>query len=284
MHFGTSGWDYPDWIGPFYAEGTAKKALLTRYAEQFRSVEIDSTFYRMPTRRTVEGWVQRTPPGFLFCPKVPQSITHEKLLLGVGDETRAFVDALEAFGDRLGVVVVQLRYFRKAEGIEPEPFAERLAPFLELFPKSMRVALEVRNKTLWSTPVLDVLRAGGRGLVWIDHPWMDGPERVATRVDVAPAPWCYLRLLGDREAIERRTTSWGEVVVDQSARLAKWAELLAATLEAGRDVWVYANNHYAGHGPATIRELIERLRARLGGALPSDGEGASGSSPVPGGR
>lgn len=269
LRFGTSGWDYPDWVGPFYAPDTPKKAFLERYAQRFASVEIDSTFYRMPTRKTVAGWVARTPPGFEFCPKVPQSITHEKLLLDVGEETRAFVDALEAFGERLGVVVVQLRYFRKAEAIEPEPFAQRLAAFLELFPKSMRVALEVRNKALWSKPVLDALRVGGRGLVWIDHPWMDGPERVAARVDLTPAPFSYLRLLGDREAIERRTTSWGEVVVDQSARLAQWATLLAATLEAGRDVWVYANNHYAGHGPATIEELIERVRARMGGELPT---------------
>lgn len=267
LHFGTSGWDYPDWVGPFYAPDTPKKAFLERYATRFATVEIDSTFYRMPTRATVARWVERTPDGFLFSPKVPQEITHEKLLVDVGDATRRFVDALEAFGTRLGVVVVQLRYFRKAEGITSELLAERLAPFLELFPSSMKVALEVRNKALWSTPVLSLLRSKERGLVWIDHPWMDGPERVGPRPDLAPAPFSYVRLLGDREAIERRTTSWGEVVVDQSDRLEQWAILLARTLEAGRDVWVYANNHYAGHGPATIGDLVARIEARL--AAPS---------------
>lgn len=268
LHYGTSGWDYPDWVGPFYAPDTAKKEFLARYAQRFRTVEIDSTFYRMPTAKTVAGWVQRSPPGFRFSPKVPQEITHEKLLLDVDDATARLVDALQAFGERLGVVVVQLRYFRKAEEFTAEKLAARLEPFLAKFPPSMQVALEVRNKALLAAPVLSVLKAAGRGLVWIDHPWMDGPEKVGARVDLSPAPFAYVRLLGDREAIERRTTQWGEVVVDQSARLAQWAELLARTLEAGRDVWVYANNHYAGHGPATIQDLAARIAARLGIALP----------------
>ena len=264
LRFGTSGWDYPDWVGPFYAPDTPKKEFLARYAERFATVEIDSTFYRMPTVKTVAGWVQRSPPGFLFSPKVPQEITHDKLLLDVTDATQRLVEALHAFGDRLGVVVVQLRYFRKAEEFSAERLAERLEPFLALFPPQMRVALEVRNKALWAPPVLDALRRSGRGLVWIDHPWMDGPEKIGARPDLAPAPFHYVRLLGDRESIDKRTSTWGEVVVDQSARIEQWATLLAHTLEAGRDVWVYANNHYAGHGPASIRDLIARIAARLG--------------------
>ena len=270
LRFGTSGWDYPDWVGPFYAADTPKKEFLARYARRFATVEVDSTFYRMPTVKTVEGWMRRSPPGFLFSPKVPQEITHEKLLLDCDDAVARLVEALQAFGDRLGVVVVQLRYFRKAEEFTAEKLAARLEPFLARFPPSMRVALEVRNKALHAAPVLDALRRGGRGLVWIDHPWMDGPERIGARPELATAPFHYVRLLGDREAIERRTTSWNEVVVDQSARLAQWSELLTQALEAGRDVWCYANNHYAGHGPATIRDLAARIAQRLGIELPPD--------------
>ena len=143
-------------------------------------------------------------------------------------------------------------------------FVVRLAPFLRLFPDEMRVAVEVRNKALWRRPVLDVLHEQGRALVLIDHPWMDPPERIAARDDLTPAPFSYVRLLGDREAIEKITTKWGETVVDQTARLASWAEWVARTLDEGRDVWVAANNHYAGHGPATIEELERRVREKLG--------------------
>jgi len=263
LHLGTSGWDYPDWVGPLYPAGTPRREFLERYAERFDSVEIDSTFYRMPTVRDVERWCGRVPPGFRFSPKVPQEITHEKLLVGAEDATKRLVEALHAFGGRLGVVVVQLRYFRRAEGVEAEEFAHRLAAFLELLPPSMRVALEVRNRTLWKPPVLDVLRARGRGLVLIDHPWMDPPDRILRRRDLEPAPITCVRLLGDRVAIERITTSWGETVLDASARLDSWAAMIARTLEDGRDVLAYANNHYAGHGPATIRDLEARIRAGL---------------------
>jgi uncharacterized protein YecE (DUF72 family) len=252
LHVGTSGWDYPDWVGPFYAEGTSRREFLERYAERYGSVEIDSTFYRMPTTKDVERWCERVPPHFRFSPKVPQEITHEKLLIDVAEPTKRLVDALSAFGDRLGVVVVQMRYFRQSEGIE-------------LFPPTMRVALEVRNKGFWSAPVLDVLQGRGRGLVLIDHPWMEPPARIAKRRDVLPAPYTYVRLLGDRVAIEKITTTWEKQVVDPSDRLAAWAEMIARTLEDGRDVWLYVNNHYAGHAPATLRDLEERIRARLGG-------------------
>jgi uncharacterized protein YecE (DUF72 family) len=263
-HFGTSGWDYPDWVGPFYAPDSSRRDFLAQYARQFGSVEIDSTFYRMPSAADVARWAERVPAGFLFSPKVPQEITHEKLLAGCDDAVARYVDALHAFGGKLGVVVVQMRYFRSAEKMDAERFAERLAPFLRLFPAEMRVALEVRNKALWRAPVLDVLREQRRGLVLIDHPWMDPPARIAARRDVEPGPFTYVRLLGDREGIEKVTTKWGEIVVDQSQRLADWAALVARTLEEGRDVWVAANNHYAGHGPATIRDLEARVRALLG--------------------
>ncbi len=264
LRLGTSGWDYPDWIGPFYPSGTARSDFLMHYAERFDTVEIDSTFYRMPTARDAQRWAARTPAGFRFCPKVPQEITHEKLLVGVEEEVRRLVEALAAFGEKLGVVVAQLRYFRRAEGIAPESFAARLAAFLDLFPREMAVALEVRNRTLWARQVLDVLRERGRGLVLIDHPWMDPPERIARREDIHPAPFTYVRLLGDRVAMEKVTTRWGAVVLDQSARIASWAELIARALDQGRDVWVYVNNHYAGHAPATLEELQARIRAQLG--------------------
>lgn len=125
LFFGTSAWDYADWVGPFYRPETPRKEFLPRYAERLHTVEVDSTFDRMPTCRTVEAWVKRTPPGFLFSPKVPQTITHEKQLVGVADDVKQLVSALHAFGDRLGVVYVRLL------GERLQPWSKLLARLLE---------------------------------------------------------------------------------------------------------------------------------------------------------
>jgi uncharacterized protein YecE (DUF72 family) len=81
LRIGTSSWSSPDWVGPFYPPGTAPGDFISVYAQRFDTVEVDSSFYRTPSRQMVESWVRKTPPGFLFALKVPQVITHEKLLM-----------------------------------------------------------------------------------------------------------------------------------------------------------------------------------------------------------
>lgn len=103
---GTCGWSFEHWRGPFYPPGT--KDELVYYAGQFNAVEIDSTWYRIPSRKTAESWRRRTPEGFIFCPKLPGEVTHEKLLEDSEDLVRTFVETMSLLQGRLGGILVQL--------------------------------------------------------------------------------------------------------------------------------------------------------------------------------
>ncbi len=126
--WGTQGFAFDDWVGPFYPEGTPKKAYLEAYSRNFRTVEIDSTFYGVPRVSTVEGWYQRTPPGFRFAAKFPRVITHEKMLVDTERETETFIRVMELLGDKLGVLTLQFSY-----EFEPK-YLDRLDAYLGSLP------------------------------------------------------------------------------------------------------------------------------------------------------
>jgi len=130
VRIGTCGWSYQDWSGVFYPKGTAPGAYLTFYAERYPIVEVDSTFYRSPSRKMVEGWRDKTPEGFGFSLKVPQVITHEKLLANCEPEIAAFLSAVRILGYKLLCCCLQFGYFNKKAFASLDAFLERLGPFL----------------------------------------------------------------------------------------------------------------------------------------------------------
>ena len=268
IHFGTSGWSYKDWVGPFYPEGTSQANWLVKYAEQFRCVEVDATFYRVPSIRVVEGWAKRTPEHFRFAPKVPGIVTHgaeserpnvAKVLVDENDVLATFLDALAPLGDRLGPVVFQFPYFRVKE-LGLDEFLPRLERVLARLPADTRFAVEIRNKGWVGPALLDTLRRHRVAAVMIDHPYMPRP-REQLELGMLTSDFTYIRLLGDRYKIEETTKEWSAIVVDKSRRLAEWAEVLQKiAIDQGIGAaWIFANNHFAGHGPATIRQLMSYL-------------------------
>ena len=112
---------------------------LAFYAEHFHTVEVDSTFYACPTARTVENWKARTPEGFIFSVKVPQTITHEKVLLNCDAERREFLDTMGILGDKLGPIVFQFPFFDKWKIKNRHEFTDRLIPFLKKLPTGAQV-------------------------------------------------------------------------------------------------------------------------------------------------
>jgi uncharacterized protein YecE (DUF72 family) len=127
---GTCGWSYKEWAGPFYPQGTPPGQFLTLYAERFPIVEVDSTYYRTPSRKMVEGWRDKTPGEFRFSLKVPQTITHEKCLQGCEEETEAFIAAARLLGDKLLCAVLQFGYFNRSAFASQGEFLKRLEPYL----------------------------------------------------------------------------------------------------------------------------------------------------------
>ncbi len=262
---GCSGWSYPDWAGPFYPEGMDSKEYLRWYADRFAIVEVDSSFYRVPSKAAVKGWRDGTPDEFRFALKVPQAITHQKQLRDCQADVDAFIAAILPLGPKLTAALLQLGYFNRGAFASLDEFLDVLDPFLDRWPgDQVPLAVEVRNPRWVGPKLAEVLRDHNAALTLTDQTWMPRPAEVARIVDPVTGPLCFVRLLGDRDSIEKITTTWGEVVVDRSGDLDETADLLR-DLARRAPVAVFANNHYAGHSPATVRDL----RARLGQAEPS---------------
>jgi uncharacterized protein YecE (DUF72 family) len=258
VRLGTCGWSYQDWSGAFYPEGLAAGDFLSYYAERYAVVEVDSTFYRTPSRKMVEGWRDKTPDSFGFSLKVPQVITHEKLLLDCRTEVSAFLSAARVLGPKLLCCVLQFGYFNRKAFAGLGAFLERLQPFLEAWPDDVALAVEVRNKTWMTTQLADCLRA--RRVAWVlpDQAWMPSPLSVVRTVDAVTGPFAYVRLLGDRAAVDALTPTLDHIVLDRTSQVHDAAAAIRLLSERV-PVLAFVNNHFAGYAPATIQQLRQSL-------------------------
>ncbi len=225
---GTSGYNYPAWRGSFYPEKLAAPRMLPFYAERFRTVEINATFYRMPTPKAIAGWAAATPPEFVFGLKAPQRITHMGRLAGIEDPLRFFVETAQGLGAKLGPLLFQLPpSFRKD--------ADRLAAVLGQLPSDLRVAFEFRHPSWFTDDVYALLRDRDAALCIVD-------AEEGTTADVATASWGYVRLR-DRAYTETELTAW-------AANLARppW-----------RDAFAYFKHEDSGLGPALAAQLLAQV-------------------------
>lgn len=247
IHLGTQGWSYKSWVGVFLPAGTPANAYLREYARQFSAVEIDATFYGTPRASTIKSWAEATPPGFRFTAKFPQAITHAKMLKDTDPEVAAFLDAMTQLGPKLGPLLLQFSYqFRPAQRAE-------LETFLESLPSGFRFAVEVRHRGWLQEWFYEILSRRGVALVMADYAYM--PKLTHTTADFA-----YMRWLGNRKDVP--DDQYDRVRYPRTADLDRWSDVIADLVERGITIWGFANNHYMGHSPATVRELAERLKAR----------------------
>jgi uncharacterized protein YecE (DUF72 family) len=262
IRLGTSAFTAAGWEGSFYPEGMKPADYLSYYAKHFNSVELDNTFYRAPSKTTVEGWARKTPDSFVFSAKVPQVITHEKVLVGCDPEFKEFVETMDLLGKKLGPLLFQFGYFNKNAFPGVNGFLGRLRPFLKKLPADHKFAVEIRNKN-WLVPQFaDALRERGVALALIDQSWMPRPAQWFEKLDPITAGFTYVRWLGDRKAIEEQTKVWDKLIVDRRAELTEWADILGKVRKRKIQIFAYANNHYAGHGPATVEMFRGLLQAR----------------------
>jgi len=269
LRLGTSSWSSGDWRGPFYPEGADPGSFLAHYAAHFDTVECDATFYRVPSATTVDGWRDRTPPGFLFAAKLPQQITHEKGLLHCEAQVREFVTVMERLGDKLGPILAQFAYVAKGKDAEEyatgSSFRQRLAAFLAHWPKERALAVEVRNAGWIASPLLDLLRAHGVALAYSAYYTMPGPDKLFAGPDPRTADFSYVRFIGDHKKMDalvarlkaegKRTGDWSALAVDRTPEMRRWAQQLRS--QAKGPVLAYFNNHYAGFAPDSARLFRE---------------------------
>jgi uncharacterized protein YecE (DUF72 family) len=219
FHIGTSGYSYPEWKGTFYPEKMKPPEMLGFYATQFGTVEINNTFYRMPTPAVIQGWAAQVPSPFRFVLKAPKRITHDRRLTEVGDPLTFFLNAALGLGDRLGPLLFQL----------PPNFKKdlaRLVDFLGMLPDSTPAAIEFRNVTWFDDEVFDALRSKGVSLCIADtEDGIDTPF-------IQTARWGYFRLR-DRDYSDDELRKW----IDR-ARAQRWLE-----------AYVFFKHEDSGRGP-----------------------------------
>ena len=182
VHIGCSGWSYPDWRGRFYPEGLPQSRWLAHYAERFGTVEINNTFYRLPSASAVEQWVEQTPPGFVFTVKASRYLTHVKRLKTNSQYVKRFLDPLAPLieAGKLGAVLWQLPPTMKRDD-------ERLAHTLELA-SACRNAVEFRHESWFADDVMSLLSERRAALVIAERHGMDDQPRTLT------TGWTLVRL------------------------------------------------------------------------------------------
>jgi uncharacterized protein YecE (DUF72 family) len=229
IRVGTSGYSYKEWKGTFYPADLQDSQMLRYYAGRLSTVEINNTFYRMPTEKLLVGWADQVPPGFSFALKAPRRITHEKRLQDAGDEVSYLLRTASVLGERLGPLLFQLPPFLKKD-------LTRLLDFLSLLPPGARAALEFRNASWFDDEVYEALRSRNVALVVSDADEQKPPPLVPT------AKFGYLRLR--REAYDDRALeSWTRWTSDQA-----WEE-----------AHVFFKHEDAGTGPRLAARFAELL-------------------------
>jgi uncharacterized protein YecE (DUF72 family) len=247
----TQGWNYKAWVGPFYPPGTRASEFLTTYARVFRGVEVDSTFYAIPDARVVRAWNERTPPEFTFALKMPKEVTHERRLRNADDVVRGFLDAVSQLGPKLGPILLQM-----GPDFAPDELTS-IENFLPTLPRDLRFAIELRHSG-WTRPdvlpqLLELLAHHGVALALSDGRWIPR-DTMLQLVERPTADFLYVRWMGP----DRDITDYSRVQFDRSEEIRAWSDVLkrAANTE---DIFGFFNNHFAGHSPASAREMQRLL-------------------------
>jgi uncharacterized protein YecE (DUF72 family) len=229
---GTSGYNYPEWKGSFYPPDLPTAKMLPFYASRFRTVEINYTFYRMPTPALVAGWAAQVPEDFRFTLKAPRRITHDRRLRAsdVADPLRGFIAAAAELGPRLGALLFQLPpNFKKDVGV--------LTEFLTLLPPKTTSAFEFRHDSWLSDDVYEALRLRGVALCIADSETRETPL-------LTTAGHAYLRLRDEGY---------------QDADIIRWSETVRELSRTCSAVFVYFKHEDEGKGAAFGQQMIEHL-------------------------
>jgi uncharacterized protein YecE (DUF72 family) len=258
---GCQGWNYDDWVTPalsrrpvFYPRGTRADRMLELYARAFDTVEVDSTFYAIPTDSALDGWRRRAPHGFTFALKLPREITHEQALRGARafQLLEEFCRAARRLEDRLAAVLVQLPPQFEAT----RENAQALEGFLPALPLDVRFAVEFRDPFWFEEDLLAPLALYSHvSLALVEGPWVTR-ERVwrAAVPLLDSSEFVYVRWMGARDI-----TRFDEVVRPRDLNLSKWADAIERLRARGSEVFAYFSNFYEGHAPASANKLKRLL-------------------------
>jgi uncharacterized protein YecE (DUF72 family) len=232
---GTSGYSYPKWKGSFYPARLPQKAMLSYYAERFAAVEINNTFYKMPSEADVKSWASQVPRSFRFALKAPQLITHFKRLKDAEEPTARLFETATALKTRLGPILFGLPPNMKKD-------IPRLQAFLRLLPRKVQAAFEFRHDSWFDAEVYECLRKRKCALCIADAEDLPQAQLIAT------TDWGYVRLR--RENYTKKA-------------LAAWANKLRS--QPWKETYVFFKHEDTGTGPkfaSRFLQLVETADSR----------------------
>jgi uncharacterized protein YecE (DUF72 family) len=236
VYIGTSGWSYKSWDKAFYPQEEPKSRQFEFYATQFPTVEINNTFYRLPTTKMVEGWRDKAPPGFVFAVKGSRFITHMKKLANLDSAVGKFFERIEPLEKKTGVILWQLPPILRKD-------PPRLDAFLSLLPKNYKYAVEFRHPSWLDDETFALLRRHRAAHVSLSSQAMPMNLTVTSNL-------VYIRFHG----LE------GGAAHDYTRKeLDHWARHIAQESQKGKKVFAYFNNDANVRAPANARMLVEMV-------------------------
>lgn len=234
IHIGTSGWHYAHWKGPYYPEGLSSKNFLEHYVEDFQTVEINNTFYKLPEVKTIKTWYENVPNGFLFSVKASRYITHIKRLKDPKSSLKNFFSRIKYLKEKLGEILFQL----------PPKWPlniERFETFIKSLPKGYKYAFEFRDPTWLCDEIYGLLEKYNLALCIYEIEGQHAPKLIT-------ANHIYVRLHGPKRAYQGSYSS---------KALEKWAKEFAKWKK--KEIFCYFDNDEKGYAPKNALSLIGKI-------------------------
>jgi uncharacterized protein YecE (DUF72 family) len=258
MRVGTSGFGYDQWEGGFYPEGLAADERLAFYAERFRTVELNNTFYRMPKRDVLRRWAAAVPEGFRFAVKASRRITHDGRFEDQGGVLEILLRQLEALGERRGPILFQAPHYLRKN-------VDKLRAFVARLPPGTLAAFELRHRG-WDDPeVHEVLATAGHAWCAAEHEPSEASETGATSIGSSESDASTITAADEPPLV--RTATWGYVRLHAAdyddARLLRWAERIRDTWD---EAWVFFSHEDTG--PQLVQRMVAIARRLPGVELP----------------
>ncbi|MBD3272008.1 MAG: DUF72 domain-containing protein [Elusimicrobia bacterium] len=232
IHIGTSGWHYKHWHDVFYPAEIQDESMLRYYCGNFKTVEINNSFYHLPKSKTLKAWHTAVPDGFVFAVKASRYITHMKKLKNCSEPVKKFLNRVETLRDKMGPVVFQLppRWSKNPE---------RLEEFLSIFPSNHRFAFEFRDGSWFASEIYDLLAEYNAAFCIYDFNRRSSPREIT-------ADFVYLRLHGPDGAY--RGSYSASYLSELAGEIKGWAE-------GNREVFCYFDNDQKGYAAENARQL-----------------------------